>query len=65
MDPWIALGIFLLGAGTGSLVSALLHVEQMRKLKDLLEGRPTTIPKEKNKVTNPTGASPPRPRSLQ
>lgn len=37
MDPWIALGIFLLGAGAGSLASAVLHAEQIRKLKDLLE----------------------------
>ena len=37
MDPWIALGIFLLGAGGGSLASAVLHAEQIRKLKDLLE----------------------------
>ena len=37
MDPWIALGIFSLGAGAGSLASAVLHVEQIRKLKDLLE----------------------------
>jgi hypothetical protein len=37
MDPWTALGIFLLGAGGGSLASAVLHAEQIRKLKDLLE----------------------------
>jgi hypothetical protein len=37
MDPWIALGIFLLGTGAGSLASAVLHTEQIRKLKDVLE----------------------------
>jgi len=37
MDPWIALGIFLLGAGAGALTTAALHIKQIRKLKDLLE----------------------------
>jgi len=37
MDRWIALGIFLLGAGAGSLASTLLHSDQIRKLKRLLE----------------------------
>ena len=37
MDPWIALGVFLLGAGAGSLASAVLHAEQIRNLKELLE----------------------------
>ena len=37
MDSRIAFGIFLLGAGAGSLVSALLHAEQIRNLRDLLE----------------------------
>jgi hypothetical protein len=37
MDPWIALGCFLLGAGAGSLVSAALHAKEIRKLKNLLE----------------------------
>ena len=36
MDPWIALGIFLLGAGAGTLASSVLHAEQISKLKDLL-----------------------------
>jgi hypothetical protein len=36
MGPWITLGIFLLGAGAGSLASAVLHAEQTRKLKDML-----------------------------
>jgi hypothetical protein len=33
----IALGFFLLGAGTGALTTAALYVEQIRQLKDLLE----------------------------
>ena len=37
MDPWIVLGIFLLGTGVGSLGSAVLHGKQIRRLKDLLE----------------------------
>ena len=37
MDPWIAWGIFLLGAGIGALTTAALHVKQIRKLKVLLE----------------------------
>jgi len=37
MDPWIASGRFLLGAGVGSLASAALHAKEIRKLKTLLE----------------------------
>ena len=37
MDCFIASGIFLLGAGAGSLASRLLHANQIRKLKRLLE----------------------------
>ena len=37
MDPWMASGYFLLGAGVGSLASAVLHGKQIRKLKDVLE----------------------------
>ncbi|MGA8493327.1 MAG: hypothetical protein WB711_23095 [Terriglobales bacterium] len=37
MDRWIALGIFLLGAGAGSLASTLLHTGQICKLKRLLD----------------------------
>ena len=62
MDPWIASGFFLLGAGVGSLASAVLHAKQIRKLKDLLEAA-ATIPQQKNKATNRTSASPPSPRS--
>ena len=36
MEPWIALGIFLLGVGAGALTTAALYIEQIRKLKDLL-----------------------------
>jgi hypothetical protein len=38
MDSWTILGIFLFGAGAGSIVSAMLHSEQIRNLKDLMEG---------------------------
>jgi hypothetical protein len=37
MDPWIASGCFLLGAGVGSLTSAALRAKKIRKLKQLLE----------------------------
>ena len=37
MDLWIALGIFLLGAGTGALTTFALNVKQIRHLKDLLQ----------------------------
>jgi hypothetical protein len=31
------LGVFLLGAGVGSLVSAVLYAKEIRKLKNLLQ----------------------------
>jgi hypothetical protein len=37
MDLWMALGIFLLGAGAGALTTAALHIKQIRRLKDLPE----------------------------
>jgi hypothetical protein len=37
MNPWIALGIFLLGAGAGALPTVAMYVKQIRELKDLLE----------------------------
>ena len=37
VDLWIALGIFLLGAGTGALTTFVLNVKQIRHLKDLLQ----------------------------
>lgn len=37
MDLWIALGIFLLGAGFGALTTVALYVKQIRQLKELLE----------------------------
>jgi hypothetical protein len=37
MNPWIALGLFGLGAGVGSLASAILHADQIRKLNRLLK----------------------------
>ena len=37
MDPWMALGIFLLGIGAGALTTVALYVKQIRQLKSLLE----------------------------
>jgi hypothetical protein len=37
MACFIDLGIFLLGAGAGSLASRLLYANQIRKLKRVLE----------------------------
>jgi hypothetical protein len=55
MDQWITLGIFLLGAGAGSLTSAVLYAAQIRKLKYVLERRPTTIPKQGERVHKTDG----------
>ena len=38
MDPWMALGIFLVGAGAGALTTVALYVKQIRQLKHLLGG---------------------------
>jgi hypothetical protein len=35
MDRWIALGIFLLGAGVGALTTVALYAGQIRHLKEL------------------------------
>ena len=37
MDRWIALGIFLLGAGVGALTTVALYAGQIRHLKGLPE----------------------------
>ena len=37
MEPWIVFGIFLFGVGAGAITTAALYIEQIRKLKDLLE----------------------------
>jgi hypothetical protein len=37
MDRWIALGIFLLGAGVGALTTVGLYAGQIRHLKNLPE----------------------------
>ena len=37
MHMWVALGIFLLGAGAGALTTFALHVKHIRHLKDLLK----------------------------
>jgi hypothetical protein len=36
MDFWLVAGIFLLGCGLGSLVTAALYLSQLRKLKTQL-----------------------------
>jgi hypothetical protein len=36
LGPWVALGIFLLGAGAGALTTFALYVKQIRQLKGLL-----------------------------
>lgn len=36
MDSWIALAIFLLGAGAGALVTAIFYSAQIRDVKRLL-----------------------------
>ena len=37
MDRWIALGIFLLGAGVGALTTVALYAGQIRHLRNLPE----------------------------
>jgi len=36
MDPWMSLGIFLLGTGAGALTTIALYVKQIRQLKNQL-----------------------------
>jgi hypothetical protein len=52
MDPWMVLGTFLLGAGAGSLASTLLHAEQIRDLKELLEAAPHNNRQTDEQVSN-------------
>ena len=58
MDPWMALGVFLLGTGAGALTTVALYVEQIRQLKNQLEAAHNN-PQTENDVTNRTSASPP------
>jgi hypothetical protein len=37
VDLWVAVGIFLLGAGTGALTTFALQVKHIRRLKELLK----------------------------
>jgi hypothetical protein len=56
MDPWIASGCFLLGAGVGSLVSAALHTKEIRKLKNLLQSaRNNSQTEDKDQCHEPDG----------
>lgn len=57
MDLWIALGIFLLGAGAGALSTAVLQVKQIRQLRDLLKAAHND-PKTEDHCHKPDGASP-------
>jgi hypothetical protein len=34
MDPWTALGILLLGAGIGALLTAIAYAQQVRELRE-------------------------------
>jgi len=54
MDHWIALGIFLLGAGAGALTTVALYVKQIRQLKDLLEAAHNN-PKTEEQCHKPDG----------
>jgi len=58
MDQWIVSGVFLLGAGTGSLASALLHAGQIRIIKALLESAPPLNSKTEESSDNRTCATP-------
>jgi hypothetical protein len=56
MDPWIATGCFLLGAGVGSLASAAVHAKEIRKLKNVLEAaRSNPQTKDKDHYQEPDG----------
>jgi len=44
MNPWIGLGLFGLGAGAGSVASAILYADQVRKLKRLLNAAAYNTP---------------------
>ena len=37
MDFWLVVGIFLLGCGLGSLVTAAFYLTQLRKVKNRLQ----------------------------
>jgi hypothetical protein len=55
MDPWITSGLFLLGAGVGSLTSAA-HAGEIRKLKNLLEAaRDNSQTEDKEQSPKPDG----------
>ena len=42
MDFWLVVGIFLLGCGLGSLVTAALYLRQLRKVKNYLRTASTS-----------------------
>ena len=55
MDLWVALGIFLLGTGTGALTTFALNVKQIRHLKDLLEAEHNSQTKEQEQRQESNG----------
>jgi len=55
MNPWIALGLFLVGAGLGSLASAALHAKEARKLKNLLKAASNNSQTEDKERSHKTG----------
>jgi hypothetical protein len=55
MDLWIALGIFLLGAGFGALTTVALYVKQIRKLKELLEAAHNNNSRTEEQCHKPDG----------
>jgi hypothetical protein len=59
MDPWMSLGIFLLGTGAGALTTVALCVKQIRQLKNQLEAAHNHPQTEERCHTNRTSASPP------
>ena len=36
MNPWFVLGLFLLGAAAGALLTAIFYIEQLRRIKEPL-----------------------------
>ena len=52
MDRLMALGILLLGAGIGALVSSVKYIGQVRKFKRLLQARLESNPRPETENRN-------------
>jgi Na+/alanine symporter len=52
---WVALGIFLLGVGTGALTTFALNVKQIHHLKRLLEAETNSQAKEQEQRQESNG----------